>query len=136
MSVSEAIADGNFSVQIAKADELRLSDPKQSKMILESIDEAQLRAGDLELYQFLTGYNLFINGNVQKAKSTLKILSENSKTIDIKVRALGTLLSVNATSNDWLNALQTVNILFAYLEPELDPKNTKVGLIKYNILNF
>jgi diguanylate cyclase (GGDEF)-like protein len=136
MSASEAIADGNFSVQIAKADELRLSDPKQSKMILENIDEAQLRAGDLELYQFLTGYNLFINGNVQKAKSTLKILSENSKTIDIKVRALGTLLSVNATSNDWLNALQTVNILFAYLEPELNPKNTKVGLIKYNILNF
>ena len=123
-------------MQIAKAEKLRLSDPKQSRMILENIDEAQLNTSDLELYEYLTGYNLFINGNVQKAKFSLKKLSENTKTIDIKVRALGTLLSVYATSNDWLNALQTVNLLFAYLEPELNQKNTNVGLIKYNILNF
>jgi diguanylate cyclase (GGDEF)-like protein len=136
VSVRDSNAGGRFSMQIAKADELRLSDPEQSQIILDNIDEAQLDANERDLFQYLKAYNLFINGNVQKAKFSLNKLSEESKNIDIKVRALGTLLSVYATSNDWLNALQTVNLLFAYLEPDLNPKNTKIGIIKYNILNF
>ena len=136
MSVSDSNAGGRFSMQIAKADELRLSNPEQSRIILENIDESQLDTSERELYQYLTAYNLFINGNVQKAKFLLKEFSKNGQNIDIKVRTLATLLSVYATSNDWLNALQTVDLLYTYLEPELNPKNVEIGLIKYNILNF
>lgn len=89
-----------------------------------------------ELYQYLTALNFLINGNVSKAKVLLPSLVENSKDIHIQRRALVTLLSLYATSNDWLNALQTANLLNDYLKTELNLKKIEIEQIKFSILNF
>jgi hypothetical protein len=63
-----ASADQAYTVQLVKADELRTSNPKQSRVLLNNIDETQLKNNEKELYQYLTALNLFVNGNVLKAK--------------------------------------------------------------------
>lgn len=131
-----ASADQAYTVQLVKADELRTSNPKQSRVLLNNIDETQLKNNEKELYQYLTALNLFVNGNVLKAKISLRSLLENSQDVHIRIRTLGTLLSLYATSNDWLNALQTVNLLNNYLETETSPKKIKIDKIKFDILNF
>jgi diguanylate cyclase (GGDEF)-like protein len=123
-------------MQLIKADELRSSNPRQSTALLKNINETQLKANERELFQYLTAYNTFINGDVVKASYLLNKLARNSKRVNIQIRTLGSLLSVYVSSNDWLNALQTINLMNAYLETELDLEKDVIERIKFYILNF
>ena len=82
------------------------------------------------LYQYLIALNAFMNGDVQKANILLNQLIGNTKDTNVKLRALGTLLSVYAASNDWLSALQTVNIMNDHLDTDPSQKITKLMIIK------
>jgi diguanylate cyclase (GGDEF)-like protein len=136
ISIPVTWAEDTYSAQLLKADELRTSNPEQARVLLNKIDEGRLKNNEKELYQYLKALNLFVNGKVQKANVLLNKLAQNSKNINIKKRVLGTLLSIYATSNDWSNALQTVNLLNDYLETELDPIKIDAQRIKLSILNF
>ena len=70
---------------------------------------------------------------MQEANILLNQLLRDIKDIKIKLRTLGTLLSVYAASNDWLSALQTVNIMNDHLDK--DP-SLEINDNKNNILNF
>ncbi|MFT4810532.1 MAG: diguanylate cyclase (GGDEF)-like protein [Paraglaciecola sp.] len=115
---------------------MRSSNPEQAQILLENIDETHLDDNERELYQYLTAYNLFINGDVPQANSLLITMARNNQNINIQVRTLGTLLSVYVSSNDWLNALNTVNRLETYLKPEYSLSNAEIERIKFYILNF
>ena len=134
--VRDSNANGSYSVQLIKADEIRTSNPEQSRILLNNINDTQLTNNEKALYQYLTALNLFINGNLPKAKVLLNSLLQNSQDVHIQSRTLGTLLSIYATSNDWLHALQTVNLLHEYLETELNPKQIEIERTKLSILNF
>jgi diguanylate cyclase (GGDEF)-like protein len=88
------------------------------------------------LYEYLRALNLFVNGKVKKANVSLNHLAKSSKSVIIQIRVLGTLLSIYAISNDWLNALQTVSILNEFLEKKLDPTKIDVENTKLSVLNF
>jgi hypothetical protein len=45
-------------------------------------------------------------------------LTRKIKDINVKLRALGTLLSFYAASNNWLSALHTANIMNDFLDTE------------------
>ena len=68
-----------------------------------------------------------MNGDVQKANILLNQLIGNTKDTNVKLRALGTLLSVYAASNDWLSALQTVNIMNDHLDTDPSLKNNEIN---------
>jgi diguanylate cyclase (GGDEF)-like protein len=121
---------------LLKADELRTSNPEQSLVLLNNIDEAQLKKNEKELHQYLIALNLFINGNVLKANILLNQLAKSSENINIKLRIFGTLLIVYGSSNDWLNALQTVNLLNNYIGTETTLEKDDIDKIKLDILIF
>ncbi|WP_293758746.1 hypothetical protein [uncultured Paraglaciecola sp.] len=79
------------------------------------------------MYQYLIALNAFMNGDVQKANILLNQLIGNTKDTNVKLRALGTLLSVYAASNDWLSALQTVNIMNDHLDTDPSLKNNEIN---------
>ena len=68
-----------------------------------------------------------MNGDVQKANILLNQLIGNTKDTNVKLRALGTLLSVYAASIDWLSALQTVNIMNDHLDTDPSLKNNEIN---------
>jgi diguanylate cyclase (GGDEF)-like protein len=129
-------ADEVYFAQLNKADDLKLSNPQQSQVLLNAIDKTLLQSSEKELYEYLIAYNSFINGNVIKANYLLKSLANRSKNLNIQIRTLGTLLSVYVASNDWLNALQTANLLNDYIEKENNLESTDIDNIKFYILNF
>ena len=102
-SVRNSNADNTNSLQLLKADELRTSNPQQSKLLLMDINETQLNTIEIELYEYLIALNLFINGEIHKASFRLNQLAKNSKNRKIKLRTFGTLLTVYGSLNDWLN---------------------------------
>jgi hypothetical protein len=73
---------------------------------------------------------------VQKANISLNQLTRKIKDINVKLRALGTLLSVYAASNDWLSALHTVNIMNDFLDTEPHLENKEINDCKNNTLSF
>jgi diguanylate cyclase (GGDEF)-like protein len=123
-------------MQLVKADELRSSNPDQSKISLENIDATKLKNNERDLHQYLIAYNTLINGNVVEASHLLNNLAKDSTYISVKIRTLGSLLSVFVSLNDWLNALQTINLLDAYLAPESNTEKTELERIKFYILKF
>ncbi len=64
---------------------------------------------------------------MQKANISLNQLTRKIKDINVKLRALGTLLSFYAGSNDWLSALQTVNIMNDHLDTDPSLKNNEIN---------
>ena len=135
-SVRNSNADNTNSLQLLKADELRTSNPQQSKLLLMDINETQLNTIEIELYEYLIALNLFINGEIHKASFRLNQLAKNSKNRKIKLRTFGTLLTVYGSLNDWLNGLRIINLLINNLETQVSSKKIDVNKIKLDILNF
>ncbi|MFT5924043.1 MAG: diguanylate cyclase (GGDEF)-like protein [Paraglaciecola sp.] len=134
--VTDSLAVEAYTAQLAKADELRTSNPEQSGVLLNNIDETQLKSNEKELFQYLKAFNFFLNGKVEKANISLNQLAKNSKNIKIQIRVLSTLLSIYATSNDWSNAFKTIDLLNDYPITGLDPIKIDVELIELPVLNF
>jgi lipopolysaccharide biosynthesis regulator YciM len=73
---------------------------------------------------------------VQKTNISLNQLTIKIKDTNVKLGALGTLLSVYSASNDWLSAMHTVNIMNDFLDTEPHLENKEINDYKNNTLNF
>lgn len=64
---------------------------------------------------------------MQKSNISSNQLTRKIKDINVKLRALGTLLSVYAASIDWFSALHTVNIMNDFLDTEPHLENNEIN---------
>lgn len=133
-----SIANGreHNSELLALADEIRSSDPEKSKSILNQIDISKLNSSALGLFRYLESYNLSIVGRLEEASELLTQLLVDNPALDLKLRALSSLLIVDSGLEKWSVAIQTATMLKEEMKNNSDIGIITTGHIKFSLMVF
>jgi diguanylate cyclase len=127
-----ASQDASPSSTLAQADEIRTSDAKLSRQLLQNIDQTQLSTEQQELYAYLTAYNLSMSGQLELAIQKMEELLNHPISNLIRQRCLSSLVIWYSATRQWQKGLQTVNTLQTqYLEkiPDDTIESVKSSLV-------
>lgn len=101
----------NSSELLLEADQLRSSDPVQFMRLLNQIEPDSLSASDYALYQYLSAYQLSVQGKFDQALSQLHDLSNTNVNGDLKIRIYASMLNINLMLSSWESGLKLINQL-------------------------
>lgn len=128
----------DYSEILQEADKVRSADPARSKSLLASLDTQNLTNKELDLFQYLTAYNLSMYGQTQQAIKNFESLTTQSTFKDIRQRSFASLVTLYAATGKWQLGIKVVNRLLDELKLITEPTVLELANLSitvfYNLL--
>lgn len=118
----------NVDQLLQQADHIRSSNPEKSKSILSQIKQTPLAGEQKDKFDYLFAYNISMNGQLNEAVIEFQKLTKANITKEIRIRAMASLLTMYAGTQNWSSGLA---ILPALLE---ETKQIKEADLSVNVL--
>ncbi len=109
--VASAAAQGSDELgeALQRSDEIRSSSPGQFSAMLRKLElrRTDMSAAEQDYLSYLLAYEHSFNGRLEKARSIYQELVQSSAVLEIRFRALTSLVNTNAIKREWSQAPKT-----------------------------
>jgi diguanylate cyclase (GGDEF)-like protein len=120
---AQAANPADAQSQLAQAEEIKTSDPQRFAQLIDDLTRrsASLTRKQREYLEFLQAWKLTYAGDYRSAVPLLQTLVGNAEDINVKGRALATVVNTHALASDYEQAFPQLNRLLDILPEITDP---------------
>lgn len=140
--IASAAAQGSDELgeALQRSDEIRSSSPGQFSAMLRKLElrRTDMSAAEQDYLSYLLAYEHSFNGRLEKARSIYQELVQSSAVLEIRFRALTSLVNTNAIKREWSqgaeNLRQTLQLLPQIKDDGFYVHGLAVAAVFYNLL--
>src|SRR5688572_12835911 len=102
---------------LAQAEEIKISDPQRFAQLLDALAQssASLPRKQREHLEYLQAWKLLYSGNFRSGLSMLQALIDNAEDVNVRGRALATVVNAHAVASNYEQAFPQLNRLLDIL---------------------
>lgn len=115
---------------LVRAEEIKISDPRQFAEMMSRLSErsASLPRNQREHFEYLQAWQVAYTGDFRKAVPLLQSLIDRAEDVDVRGRALATMVNVHAIASNYEQAFPQLNRLLDVLPHIKDPVARQQGM--------
>ncbi|ALS98355.1 GGDEF domain-containing protein [Lacimicrobium alkaliphilum] len=133
---TNSLAQEDYESLLIKADKIRSSSPSDLSKILKHIDPLKLTPKQLELFEYLSAYEISYSGDLVEGVKRYNIISSkySASDSDIKYRAILSSVNNYALMHEWVSGLKSLEHLLGQLDKIRETEIVEQSLISASIL--